>query len=243
MGRDGEVGVLRSARDLLWGVGCVGCAAPGVVWCAACRALLPPPAPAGAAAAALPAGLAVAAAGEYGGALAAAVLAHKERGVLALARPLGEHLAGAVRVVVPPGPGPIVLVPVPSRAAAVRRRGHDPTRAVVRAAARALRDAGAGGGPVLLAPRLLRLRAAVRDQGDLDAAARALNLGGALAVRGDTLRRLAARTPRARVVVCDDVLTTGSTLAEAHRALRAAGVPVAGAAVVAATPRRGRGRT
>jgi predicted amidophosphoribosyltransferase len=70
----------------------------------------------------------------------------------------------------------------------------------------------------------------VADQADLTAADRAANLSGALRARFD-LRG-------SRVIVVDDVITTGATLAEAARALRAAGADVRAAAVVAATARR-----
>ena len=78
----------------------------------------------------------------------------------------------------------------------------------------------------------LRLGAGpVRDSAGLTTAARAANLDAAMRARPPR------RDGRAAVVV-DDIVTTGATLREAARALRAAGWTVVGAAVVAATPRR-----
>jgi predicted amidophosphoribosyltransferase len=123
---------------------------------------------------------------------------------------------------------------VPSRSATVRQRGHDPTATLVAAAARRL---SAGGRAARSAP-LLRARRGVADQSGLDAAARRANLAGAFRVHPGTLRAVARRGGPVHVVVCDDVLTTGATAAEAQRALRAVGLPALAVVAVAATRRR-----
>ncbi len=89
---------------------------------------------------------------------------------------------------------------------------------------------------------MLVSRPGVVDQAGLGAAARAANLEGAMCCPDRALRRLAARRTRARLVVCDDVLTTGATAREAQRALESVGLPVAAVAAVAATRRRSPGR-
>jgi predicted amidophosphoribosyltransferase len=76
------------------------------------------------------------------------------------------------------------------------------------------------------------------DQSGLDARARAANLAGSIHCPSPALRRLARRHPAARVVVCDDVLTTGATAREAQRALEGVGLRVVAIATVAATTRR-----
>jgi predicted amidophosphoribosyltransferase len=81
---------------------------------------------------------------------------------------------------------------------------------------------------------LLRPRRAVADQAGLGSAGRAANLQGALVA----VRPLAGRA----VVIVDDLVTTGATLADAARALLVAGASVHGAATVAATQRRVPGR-
>lgn len=221
--------------DLVLGAACLGCGRPGRALCRPCRATLPTcaaprwPTP-------TPPGLVPPyAVGAYEDPLRALVLAHKERRVLELARPLGGLLATSVAQALADArvAGGVVLVPVPSRPRAVRERGHDPTAAMVRAAAAALR-----GEYDVVCARLLRVRPGLLDQAGLDAGARAANLAGSMAVSGDAVRRLGRRHPRAHVVVCDDVLTTGATLREAQRALEAVGLPVLAAAAVAATARK-----
>jgi predicted amidophosphoribosyltransferase len=173
------------------------------------------------------------AAGAYEGTVRELVLGLKERRLLGLAAPLARLLAGAVARELPRG-GPVVLVPVPSRPRTVRARGHDPTCTITARSARLLAAAGHD----VVAGRLLRLGRAVVDQAGLDASERAANLAGSMQARAGPVHRLVARRGRVRAVVCDDVLTTGSTAREAQRALDAAGLEVVRVAVVAATRRR-----
>lgn len=222
-------------HDLVLGARCVACGLPGRVLCRGCADVLPvgsrrtAPDP-------CPPGLApTATAADYDGVVRAMVLAHKERATLSLAAPLGRALALAVGLVAP-GPAPVLLVPVPSSTPVRRRRGHDPLDRIAVRAAAALR---AGGTPARVASLLAPSRR-VADQAGLDAAGRAANLAGSLSAPTGRLRRYAGQV--ARVVVVDDVLTTGATAREAQRALEASGVRVTGIATVAATVRRHRAR-
>ena len=225
--------------DLLLGSCCAVCGRPGRVLCPACEEALPRrPGPAWPTPS--PVGLAPPlAVGEYDGALKLLVNAHKEERRFALARPLGDLLAAAVE-----GHGPtsydggLVLVPVPSRGAVVRRRGHDP---LLRVAARAAGRLRAQGRPACVA-RVLRVLRRTEDQAGLGAARRAGNLAGSMGcarIAGSWLEKAAGQGDRGhRVVVVDDVITTGATVREAQRALEEAGIAVHGIATVAATRRR-----
>ncbi|MFD4727630.1 ComF family protein [Streptomyces seoulensis] len=215
-------GWMRDLTDLALPTECGGCGSPPAVLCARCRALLeraeprrvrPVPEPPG-----LPA---VYAAAPYAREVRALLLAHKERGALALSGALGAALAGAVWAGLGPGragaesrAGPVILVPVPSARWAVRRRGHDPVRRMAVVAAGRLRRAGV---PARVAG-VLRQRRPVADQAGLDARRRRENLAGALEVRAGGAQLLVG----GRVVLVDDLITTGASLAEAARALRAA---------------------
>ncbi|MFJ1839340.1 ComF family protein [Streptomyces sp. NPDC088175] len=207
----------REISGLVLPVSCGGCGRPRAELCEECRAALhggvprrvrPDPEPAG-----LPV---VHAAAAYENAVRAVLLAHKERGELGLAGALGKALAGAVRAGTGQagGAGPLLLVPVPSARRAVAARGHDPVRRIALAAAGELRRGGVRAQVVAV----LRQRRAVADQAGLGARERQVNLAGALEVVAGAERLLAA----GRVVLVDDLLTTGASLAEAARAVGAA---------------------
>jgi predicted amidophosphoribosyltransferase len=212
-GQVDTVGTMLSAlADLVLPRRCAGCGTPGRALCGCCVPSWPP---ALVGRSALP----IAAAGPYEAGLRRAVLAYKERGRRDLTPALAALLAAAAVLVTRPG---VVLVPVPSARAASRRRGGDHVRRLARYAAIPL------GVRAVAALDLVRR---VQDSVGLGGHARSVNLADAMRARPPTAGAVA--------VVVDDIVTSGATLGEAARALRAAGWDVAGAAVVAATPRTG----
>ena len=225
-----EIRALAAAlTDLVLDHGCAGCGVGDRLLCWSCERALagaayaapPTPKPPG-----LPTPWAV---GAYSGVLREILLAHKEHGRLGLAGPLGDALARAVTGA-RPGVDEVVLVPVPSRRSAVRSRGHDAIARTARAAARALRRDGR----VVQVLPLLRIGRRLTDQAGLTSHDRRANVAGALCVPSTLHPLVLGRS----VVVVDDVVTTGSTLAEAVRAVRFAGARSVAVAVVAATVRR-----
>ncbi|WP_232295017.1 ComF family protein [Parafrankia sp. EUN1f] len=241
---------LAILADLVLPRACAGCGLPGYAACAWCAAALAGPlvlaAPGptaspgrrghvtGASSSPFP----TVAAARFEGAARALLIAYKERGRVDLARVLGGALARAVAVA---GrdlhrrqrADAVVLVPVPTTAAARRRRGLDHVAGLAAVAARVLTRSGTR---ARVSGALRVLRAGV-DQADLGAADRRRNRSGAFTTHPG------ARPPCRReiVIVVDDIITTGATAAEAIRALRAGGWAPSGAAAIAATPLRSAG--
>lgn len=121
----------------------------------------------------------------------------------------GELLATLMQWPLDPVGLPQALLPVPLHRDRLRTRGYDQALELARAL-------GRGTGVPVRCGHLLRVRA-TRAQTELGAAERRDNLRGAFALRDP------ARLP-AHVALVDDVMTTGATLAECARLLRAAGV-------------------
>lgn len=160
------------------------------------------------------------AAGPYRAPLRGALVDFKEHGKFSLLDILAHVLASAVVAAAAGSPG-ITLVPVPSRALMRIRRGYDVVAELASGAAGVLHDTGL---EAQVVPALSFARA-VRDQGSLTGRQRRRNIDGAMRAR---------RRPE-RAVIVDDIVTTGSTAAEAVRALRTTGAqPMAVAAI--ATP-------
>ena len=206
---------LLEVLDLVLPVDCAGCGAPGRAICAACRVLLRPEVREREVRGVgrVTSGLA------YVDPVTPVVLAFKNAGRTDLGGPLAEALRAAVAAALAPLDATgVLLVPMPRTRRSARERGYDPVPVLLRRAR-------------LPATPLLALHRRGRDQAALGRAERFENASGSM--------RATSQALRAAVLLVDDVVTTGATLADAARAVRAAGGTVLGAATVASTPRRG----
>lgn len=220
---------IRDALAIVLPVECAGCGAPDRAVCDSCLAdFTPAVTPRSLATGGEGSSVPVFAALRYEGSVRRAVLAFKQLQrtdvAPALAVPLVAAIdaaaawAGAVGsprgLVI--GDGPVWVVPVPTSRAGWRSRGYDPVRMLC-----------ARGG-IAVTPVLA------------SAAARSVQKGLSVDERASNRRgSMRARLPcdGALVIVVDDVITTGSTLREAIRALESAGARVIAAATLASTPR------
>lgn len=198
--------------------------------------------------------LEVVAAGPYREELSQALLSFKRLGQWRLANVLGACLARAVGAAAG-GKANYCLVPVPSSGAAFRKRGFSPVQLLLASTRRRrlLPDF-----PVVdvlrkrpgLVP-LIRRGASPRSihqylagvpgrsggigkaggQKGLGRGERARRVAGSMQVPSRSTKKINGQ----KLLIIDDVLTTGSTLAESARALSAAGGIVCGAIVLAAT--------
>jgi predicted amidophosphoribosyltransferase len=219
----------RSARDALLDafalalpVDCVGCGAPDRSVCDEC-ALRLAPMPMAITRPGSPAwhGLEAWAGLEYADVAARAIRSMKDAqrtdAAPALAPALRAALAAACTAAGEPPAAPLEIAVVPSTPSARRQRGYDPVRLL-------LRHAG------FRAVKVLRTSAGRIDQASLGRDARRANSAGSMVPVG--------RLDERAFVLVDDVVTTGSTLAEAVRAIRSAGGTIHAAAALAHTPRR-----
>lgn len=211
------------AVAVLLPVECAGCGAPDRALCATCSILLDGGLGRGMSEQYVSESLRVVSALRYEAQIRKMVLAFKEQGrtdvVKNLAVPLRAAIENAAAYCT--AEGGVRVCPVPSSVSAQRRRGYRPVELLVRTA---------GFRPAHMLIPTAHSSAVIAEQKFLDIAHRAENLRGAFtavpSARGQTL------------VIVDDVVTTGATLSEAARALRAGGAEVVGAATLASTPRR-----
>jgi ComF family protein len=199
--------VLARLFDVLFPTRCVGCGRTGATFCDACR-----PRPEAARRVYGAHGLAIDAAGRYAGVLRSAILLYK-RGRRDAGDALSALLADRVAASLPEN---CVLVPVPTTRARQGARGFDQSVRLARAL-----------GARTDTPVLLALAQVAGDAQRGRTRARRLAARGRFAC---IAQELIAGT---RVVLVDDVMTTGATLEDCASALDHCGARVSAAVVLA----------
>ena len=159
----------------------------------------------------------------YGGPLTASVYRSKYAGDWGAAHVLGRVLGQLPRPWM--GAKPLVI-PIPLADQRLGVRGYNQAHWIARSAAK--------GWQLRLASRALRKTVQTRRQAESDHASRQHNLVG--------LFRAAEQLRGQRVLLVDDIMTTGATLREATRAIHAVGGQVIAAAVIARVEKHQRTR-
>jgi ComF family protein len=121
---------------------------------------------------------------------------------------------------------PIWLVAAPSSAKSLRKRGYVPAHELAKALQRQLSESSQGSIQLRTVEGLRLVRTAA-DQAGLQATERKNNLQNSMIA--------SAWLSGKRVVIVDDIATTGSTIAECHRALSDCGAKVLGFIVFSET--------
>ena len=152
------------------------------------------------------------------------LLAAKEQSIKSADQLVRSAIAASLQVLFQKYPNS-ALVPIPSAPASNRRRGRD---FINEMAIFVAKDMGVGVLPLLEQQRL------VRDQSKLNMASRRENLAMALSIKPQLRGNYSSES----VVILDDLVTTGSTINEANRALTKAGFKVQAAATACVALRR-----
>jgi ComF family protein len=214
---------MRALLDLVVPPRCGGCGQEDALLCERCRAPLrrrlhePPGVPLGMPASLPPGVVQLEWCAAYSGPVRAALHAFKYRGERRLREPLAEELAARWRAA---GRGGDVLTWVPVHASRRRERGFDQAEELARAMADRLG---------LPARPWLQRRQRTTAQHGLGQAERASNTAGVFTIAPGAEQDIAARW----VVVVDDIVTTGATLAGCAAALTEAGAGAVSAVTVA----------
>ena len=218
-------GLAEQARqgvlDALYPLECVGCGATGKAICDRCIAGLPALKPPFCRICSAPGDFArcqtcaesirqfdgIRAPFRYAGTIRQAILALKYGGIRAAGPQLGDLLASFLEA--NPLAGEIIA-PVPMHARRLRERGYNQAELLARRVA--------AHGNLQYEPRLLTRTRQVEPQAGIgNAAQRAVNVAGSIAVSAG------CDVSGARVILIDDVATTGSTLESCAAALKGAG--------------------